>query len=165
MLFAGLRVVSVLVGRVAVPSCAEEPLPIPRSVADEGDRDAIREALLVQMHREAVSQLPEIGATCVTTENGGEPSLRLLARLSGRNLGLKRRSQCVGRDRIFVDAISGARAVYLNARSLEVTEPGKARAEGMYSLGVLWCGGGTYGLEFRLGRWAVVDGPRDLFMC
>ena len=139
------------------PTCAEKPLPTPRAVADATDADQAQAALLRRLHAQALRAAPDTRAVCIVTENGSQQNARLLHLLSGQDLGITEASRCVARDGRVVDAISGRKAVVLSVRSFSMSDPGRAEAFGMYGLGFLWCGGGTYSLEFRLGRWEVTD--------
>lgn len=138
-------------------TCGERPLPTPRTVAIARDADEAHAALFRRLHGQALRAAPDTRVSCIVTENGTQPSTRLLHLLSGQDLGITQASRCVTREGRVVDAISGRKAVVLSVRSFAMTEPGKAEAFGMYGLGVFWCGGGTYSLEFRLGRWEVTD--------
>jgi len=151
----------VLAMLICATSCNQEPLPIPVTIAGATDADDARAALFLRMHTQALQASPAARRTCIAIENG-EPTTRLLGRLSGQGLGIIAASRCVSRDGRIVDALSGDFAVQLGLRSFAMREPGKAEGFGMYVLGGLWCGGGTYQLEFRLGKWEVTDPPRSI---
>jgi hypothetical protein len=139
-------------------SCKQESLPLPVTIARAADADDARAALFLRMHAQALQVNPATHRTCIAIENG-EPTNRLLGRLSGQGLGIIAASRCVNRDGRIVDAISGDFAVRLGLMSFAMREPDKAEGFGMYVFGGLWCGGGTYQLDFRLGKWEVVDPP------
>lgn len=144
-------------------ACAgNEALPTPRQELSATDLDQARAALVLQLREEALRAAPDVsGSTCVVGADGSAASPRLLQLLSGRGLGIKDASRCVPRGGRLVDAISEAHAVVISVRSMDLMEPGKATAFGTYGLGGLWCGGGAYSLEFKLGKWeAVPEGPR-----
>jgi len=120
-------------------SCKQELLPIPVTTASATDADDARAALFLRMHAQALQASPATHRTCISIENG-EPTTRLLGRLSGQGLGIIAASRCVDRDGRVVDAISGDFAVQLGLRSFAMREPGKAEGFGMYVFGGLWCG-------------------------
>ena len=133
----------------------EGPLPVPRSELIRTDADEVRAALFLRLYREAVLAAPEVAGTTCISEGDAPVRDRVLTLLSDRGMGIRDGSRCVPRERRFVDAISGAPATVLSIRDVVLTEPGKASAFGVFGLGGLWCGGGEYALEFRLGRWEV----------
>ena len=139
-----------------------DTLPVPRQINSATDLDDVRVALLVRLRQEAILAAPDAaGATCIVTESRSVPSARLLTLLSGRGLHLKHSSRCAPRNGRFVDAIDGVNAVILALDSVSLTKTGQAYAYGTYGLGGLWCGGGGYLLEFRLGEWeATPQGAR-----
>jgi hypothetical protein len=121
-------------------------------------------ALFRRLHAQALLAAPDVRVSCIFTGHDTEPSGRLGLLLSGRGLGITRASRCIAREGHIVDAISGLQAVTLTVHSFEMSEPGRGTAFGMFGLGPLWCGGGTYSLEFRLGKWEVTD-PVSSIMC
>jgi hypothetical protein len=157
------RQACILAMLLCATSCKQEPPPIPVTTASATDADDARAALFLRMHAQALQASPTTRRTCIAIENG-EPTTRLLVRLSGHGLGIIAASRCVDRDGRIVDAISGDFAVQLGLRSFAMREPGKAEGFGMYVFGGLWCGGGTYQLEFRLSKWEVVD-PLHPIVC
>jgi hypothetical protein len=147
-----------------VASCKEEPLPPTLSDARSTDADDARAALLLRMHAQALQASPSTRRTCILAESDAEPSTRLLRRISDQGLAIMNASRCINHEGRIVDAISGDKAVLLSLRSFAMQQPGKAQAFGMYVLGGLWCGGGAYQLEFRLGKWEVID-PSSPIVC
>jgi hypothetical protein len=148
---------------LALPYCSRnDSLPTPWQVSAATDLDDARASLLIHLHSEArEASRGGITVTCIVVEGAGEPTPRLLRRLSGRGLGLKAADRCIPREGRFVDAIWGTPAAILTIHSLSLIEPEKATAFGTFGLGGLWCGGGEYSLEFRLGRWqATPEGAR-----
>jgi len=141
---------------VSLVSCREEPLPVPPQVAGETDLDEVRAAVLLRLHAEAVRIAPSVKVMCVAVEQG-EASARLLTRLSGRGLTLRKPSCCAVRGRRIVDPFSGADAVTVGVSRVTLVAPGEALAEGGYELGPLDGRGTAYRLEFRWGRWEIVE--------
>jgi hypothetical protein len=142
---------------VALACCRSEPLPTPRDAAAENDPDDARAALLLRLHAQALVASPDTRRTCIVLDDATEASARLLRSLSGRGLGIIRPSRCVTREGRIVDALSGENAVRLTIRSFAFHGSGTADGFGVYALGGLLCGGGTYHLDFRLRKWEVAD--------
>ncbi len=136
--------------------CREEAPPPPLQVASQTSADDVRAAVLLRLYSQVARLRPTVRSICVGVEHG-EASRHILLALSDRGATLRRPSDCVLRDRVFVDWISGADAACLAIRSVTLVAPGEALAEGSYALGPLAGAGLTYRLEFRLGQWQVVE--------
>jgi hypothetical protein len=95
--------------------------------------------------------------TCIAVEGGADPQDRLLQRLSGYGLNLRKGSACRLEIDVVVETVSGLHGALLSVESLRMSELGKA-------VGVASCLWGrkagvrlTCILEFRLGKWQVVQ--------
>ena len=149
---------------VLVAGCGCDELPPPKTVAAASDEEEARGALFRRLHEQAVQAAPDVRVSCLRVENGNEPTTRLLRLLSGKGLSISQASRCVPSDGRIVDAISGLKATVLSIGSFTMTPSGTVEAFAIYGLGPLWCGGGTYSLEFHLGRWEV-DDPATPIVC
>jgi hypothetical protein len=141
---------------LALSSCREAPLPRTWSVASETDAESVGAAVLLSLYHEAIGLYPSARVACVGVESG-DPGNRLLGNLSGRGLVLRKSSRCALRGMALVDPILGADAVAVFVTALNLTAPGEATAEGGYVRGPLAGEGRAYQLQFRLGRWEILD--------
>ena len=132
-------------------------MPPPRQVASESDPDDARATLLLYAYGEGLRDAPpKRQMTCILVEDGADPDGRLLKRLSGHGLNLRKGSACRLEVDTVVETVSGLQGALVSVESFRMTEPGKA--VGVASC--LWARKAgvrlTCILEFRLGKWEVV---------
>jgi hypothetical protein len=138
--------------------CTSEPMPPPQQVASQSDPDDARAALLLYAYGEGLRDAPpERQMTCIAVEGGADPDDRLLQRLSGYGLNLRKASACRLEIDVVVEAVSGLRGALLSVESFRMPEPGKAIAEASCLWGRKAGVRLTCILEFRLGKWRVVQ--------
>lgn len=141
---------------VTLSACHHEGGPVPWQVSSATDQDDVRAATLQHVYQRATRGDPMARpVVCVNVEDHRDPSTRLLSRLSGFDLRIRKGSHCVAREGRVVDAFSGEPAIVLHVQSVDIPEPGHALATASYACGRLCGAGGTIELELRLGTWEV----------
>jgi hypothetical protein len=125
------------IGLIASLSCQPRTGGQPeRAMVPESEQ--IRAAFLLYANEAAWggrSAVPHF--TCIEVEGGADPSAALLELLSGRKLGLRKRSACAFRGRNVVEPVSGSPAVILQIAELVTMTPGLVRVRGGYTFGRL----------------------------
>jgi hypothetical protein len=138
--------------------CSGKGAPEPLQVASQSDRDDAGAALLMYAYREGLRDAPpERQMTCIAVEGGADPDDRLLRRLSGYGLKLRKGSACRLEIDLVVETVSQLHGALLRLESLRMLEPGKAIGEASCLWGRKAGIRLTCTLEYRLGKWEVVQ--------